>query len=134
MSATAGILTAAAVLLGAVALLGHQLGRAHDHIVEHIDRQINHLRKVIAVTSQDTVNAAVAQIRKGTGEVLARISDLQAQVEAAGVAEQIDLTSLTEAAQALDDIVPDAAEVPEEVPAEVTDAELPAEVTGDPAE
>lgn len=117
-----------AVLLSALAL-GHLIGRAEAHIVEHIDRQINHLRKVIAVTAQDTVNAAVAQIKKGTAEVLLRLSELQGQVDAGVPAEELDLSALTEAAQALDDIVADApAEVPEELPAEVVGDE------GDPGD
>jgi hypothetical protein len=39
---------------------------------------------------------------------VAKIADVQAQLDAAGVpAEQVDLTALTAAAQALDDVVAD---------------------------
>ena len=63
------------------------------------------------------------------------LADAQDQIDAAGVADEVDLSALNAAAQSLDDIVPDAVEVTDEVPpAEVTD-EVPAEVTDEvPAE
>lgn len=73
------------------------------------------------MTAQDTLNAAVAQIRKGTAEVVARIAGLQAQVDAGVPAEELDFTDLNAAAQALDDIVADAPpadDAPADVPAE----------------
>ena len=123
---------AAIVLLSALMLAAH-LGRLEAHMVEHVDRQVNHLKGVIDMTAQDTLNAAVAQIRKGTSEVVAKIGDLQAQVDAGVPAEELDFTELSAAAQALDDIVAVApAAVPDvEQPAEVPDVEPPAEVVGD---
>lgn len=59
------------------------------------------------VSTQDAVNAVTEQLVKAQREIVARIADVQAQLDAAGVAEQIDLSSLTAAAQALDDVVPD---------------------------
>lgn len=129
MTATAAIVLAAA-LAGTATVLAY-VSRAHNHIVEHIDRQIYFLRRVITVSAQDTVNAAVAQVKKGTGEVVNLVAELKAQIAAAGVADQVDLTALTEAAQALDDIVPDAVEVPEDAPVEVPADDAPAEVVGD---
>ena len=60
------------------------------------------------VSTQDAINTLTDQLVKAQREIVARIADVQAQLDAAGVAEQIDLSSLTAAAQALDDVVPDA--------------------------
>jgi hypothetical protein len=60
------------------------------------------------VSTQDAINAITDQLTKARLELVNRIADVQAQLDAAGVAEQVDLTSLTAAAQALDDVVPDA--------------------------
>lgn len=92
----------------ALAVLGRRMTVIHDHIVEHLDRMTNHLQGVIDVSTQDAVNAITEQLLKARTELVNRINDVQAQLDAAGVAEQIDLTSLTAAAQALDDVVPDA--------------------------
>lgn len=62
---------------------------------------------------QDSVNALVEQLSKAKGEIVSKISELEAQV-AAG--EAVDLEPLKAAVQALDDVVPD--EVTEEPPAE----------------
>jgi hypothetical protein len=69
-----------------------------------------------AMSVQDAVNAITAQLVKAQGEITNRIADVQAQLDAAGVAEQIDLSSLTAAAQALDDVVADVAVVAEPEP------------------
>lgn len=62
-------------------------------------------------STQDAVNAVVAQLNKAKGEIVAKIADVQAQLDAANVpAEQVDLSELTAAAQALDDVVPDVPE------------------------
>ena len=62
------------------------------------------------MTTQDTINAIVTQLGKAKDEIVAKIADVQAQLDAASVpAEQVDLSALTAAAQALDDIVPDPA-------------------------
>ena len=57
---------------------------------------------------QQAVDNITAQIGKAQAELVNRIADVQAQLDAAGVGEDIDLSSLTAAAQALDDVVPDA--------------------------
>jgi len=68
----------------------------------------------------------VARLHHAREEIVARLTEVQQQLDDAAIpAEVVDLSALTDAAQALDDIVPDAPEVP---------AEVPAEVTGDPAE
>ena len=60
-----------------------------------------------SMSTQESIDAIVAQLGKAQAEVVAKIADVQAQLDAAGVAEQIDLTALSAAAQALDDVVPD---------------------------
>lgn len=100
------------VYLGAAALslwavLGYA-AHAHAHIVEHIDRQIRHIERFIMSETQDAVNAVVNQLRKAQAELTSALAEAQEQVDAAGVAEQVDLSALEAAAQALDDIVPDA--------------------------
>lgn len=76
-------------------------------LVMHTIDAIDTLRERI-ISTQDAVNAVVEQLVKAQREIVSRIADVQAQLDAAGVAEQIDLSSLTAAAQALDDVVPDA--------------------------
>lgn len=72
-------------------------------------------------TMQQAVDAITEQLVKAQREVVARIADVQAQLDAASVpAEVVDLSALTEAAQRLDDVVPDAA--PEVTPEAVTEA------------
>lgn len=72
------------------------------------------------MATQDTINAVVAQLGKAKDEILAKIADLNVQIADAGVEDVVDTSELTAVAQALDDIVPDAPEVVEELPAEVT--------------
>jgi hypothetical protein len=63
----------------------------------------------LAMSTQESIDAIVVQLGKAKDEVVAKISDVQTQLDAAGVpAEQVDLTALTAAAQALDDVVADA--------------------------
>lgn len=115
---------AVALLLGWI--LGARIGSAEHHIVEHIDRQVKHLERFAMGTTQEAVNAVVARLHHAREEIVARLTEVQQQLDDAAIpAEVVDLSALTDAAQALDDIVPDAPEVP---------AEVPAEVTGDPAE
>lgn len=93
-----------------------QVSGAHAHIIEHIDRQTNHVKGVIRMAVQDAINAIEAQLRKAQGELTGELSSLRAQLEAAGVAEQVDLSGLSAVAEALDAIVPDpVAEVAEVV-------------------
>lgn len=99
------LIAAVAALSGIVACF--RIEAMHNHLVEHIDRQVAHLRKVITVSTQDAINAITDQLVKAQREIVNRIADVQAQLDAAGVAEQVDLSSLTAAAQALDDVVPD---------------------------
>lgn len=99
-----------ALTLIAITAIATQIARTHAHITEHLDRTTNSIKERINMSAQDTVNTIVAQLAKAKTELSGRISDLAAQLEAAGVAGQIDLSALTEVAQALDDIVPDAVE------------------------
>jgi len=69
----------------------------------------HHLGKVTIMT-QESIDAAVVQIRKGTAEVRSLINDLQIQLAEKELADVVDVTELVAAAQALDDIVPDAVE------------------------
>jgi len=94
------------------------------HVVD-IDRQT---RKRIGMSTQETINAVVAQLGKAKGEIISKIADLQIQLDDANVADKVDITELVAAAQSLDDIVPDVVEAEpveddedevEEVPAEV---------------
>lgn len=112
---------ALAAALSIAAVLGYA-GHAHAHIIEHLDRQVKHLERFVMSESQDAVNAVVNQLRKIALEVKNEIASVQAQLDAAQVnAEKVDLSALTEAAQALDDIVPDAVpevEAPADAPAD----------------
>jgi hypothetical protein len=61
------------------------------------------------MSTQESIDAVVAQLGKAKDEVVAKIADVQAQLDAANVpAEVVNLDALNAAAQALDDIVPDA--------------------------
>lgn len=85
-----------------------QLSNTHHHIVEHIDRTTRSLKQRIIMSTQELINEITTQLRKAAGEIQSKIADLNVQITDAGVADQVDLTELTAAAQALDDIVPDA--------------------------
>ena len=90
---------------------------------------IRHLEGVIMSEAQSAINAVVAQLNKAKVEILDRVADLEAQIEAAGAAGAVDVSALVAAAQALDDIVPDVVEDP----AEVDTVEVPEPVVeGDP--
>ena len=61
------------------------------------------------MSTQESIDAIVAQLGKAQAEVVSKIADVQAQLDAANVpAEVVNLDALNAAAQALDDIVPDA--------------------------
>ena len=77
--------------------------------VAHLTATLGRFTVLQGQSLQQAVNAITEQLVKAQREVVSRIADVQAQLDAAGVAEQIDLSSLTAAAQALDDVVPDAA-------------------------
>jgi hypothetical protein len=87
--------------------LHYRLTTTHNHFIEHIDRKTNQLSGVITLSTQDTINAVTAQLKKVKDELLAKIADLNVQIEDANVADVVDTSELTAAAQALDDIVPD---------------------------
>lgn len=59
-----------------------------------------------------------AEIVQARDELLASIADVQEQLDSVEAPEDVDLTALTAVAQSLDDIVPDAPEVPDEQPVE----------------
>lgn len=82
----------------------------------------NQTKEVIRLSAQETVDAIVAQLAQAKGEIVSRINDLQADLDAAGVADSVDLSALAAAAQALDDVVADAP-VAEDVPVEEAPAE-----------
>lgn len=109
------------------ALIIKTVRSVHNHIIEHVDRLSKRLEKVVEMSVQDSVNAVVAQLGKAKSEIVAKIADVQAQLDAASVpVEQVDLSALTAAAQALDDIVPDVVEpVVEPVVEEVVVEEPP---------
>jgi hypothetical protein len=63
----------------------------------------------LIVSTQESIDAVVTQLGKAKDEIVAKIADVQAQLDAAAVpAEVVNLDALTAAAQALDDVVPDA--------------------------
>ncbi len=71
------------------------------HTIDALDQ----LRKA-TMSQQDTIDAVVAQLANAKTEIIGRISELQDKIDAGVPAEQLDLTALTAAAQALDDVVP----------------------------
>lgn len=73
------------------------------------------------MSTQATVDAVVAQLTKARTEIVsarddlvAKIVDLQNQLNAGVPADQVDLSGLTAVAQSLDDIVPDPVEEDDE--------------------
>lgn len=66
-----------------------------------------------SMSVQDQINAIVAQLHKAKDEIVGKLEEatagIQAQLVDAGVAEEVDLSALAGIAQALDDLVPDAA-------------------------
>jgi len=62
----------------------------------------------LQMSTQDSIDAVVAQLGKAKDEVVAKIADVQAALDAANVpAEVVNLDALNAAAQALDDVVAD---------------------------
>jgi len=69
----------------------------------------------LTMSLQSSVDDLVIKLGHAREEIVNKINDVQAQLDAASVpAEQVDLSALTAAAQALDDIVPDAPATPAE--------------------
>lgn len=81
---------------------------AFDDLKTFVGHEVLRMGKMMGA-SQEAVNAVVEQLGKAKAEILAEIASLEAAV-AAG--EPVDLSALVAAAQGLDDIVPDAVEVP----------------------
>lgn len=71
------------------------------------------------MSQQTKLDNLTALVKKGTAEVVALVASLREQIAAGVPAEQLDLSGLTEAANALDAIVPDVPEVADELPADV---------------
>ena len=86
------------------------------------------------MSTQASVDAVVVQLGKAQVEITTRITEVQAQLDAAQVpAESVDLSALVAAAQALDDIVPDVevlVDEPADVVAEVV-VDVPVDVPAD---
>jgi hypothetical protein len=59
---------------------------------------------------QETVDQLTEKLAIAYGEIVTEIGKLEAQVDAAGVAEQVDFSALHKAADMLDGIVPDEVE------------------------
>ena len=59
---------------------------------------------------QETVDQLTEKLAIAYGEIVTEIGKLEAQVDAAGVAEQVDFSALQKAADMLDGIVPDKVE------------------------
>jgi seryl-tRNA synthetase len=83
------------------------------------------------MSTQAAVDSVVTQLVKARGEIVAakdqlvaKIVDLQNQLDAGVPAEDVDLSGLKAVAQSLDDIVPDAVEETEDEDEEV---EVPVE-------
>lgn len=92
-------------------------------LISFILFQLTHLGRQ-HMSTQEAIDQITAQLKKAQNEVIAardelmaKLADVQLQLEDAQVADVVDLSELTAAAQALDDIVPDA---PADVPAEYT--------------
>ncbi len=86
------------------------------------------------MTAKDDVATVVAELVKAKDEILAKINNLQTAVDN-GTVTAADLDPLREAAQALDDIVPDVTapaepvvESPAETPVETPVDEPPVEL------
>lgn len=96
------------------------------------------------MSTQQTIDTVVGQLVKARTEIVAakdalvaKIVDLQNQIDAGVPVEEIDLSGLQEVAQSLDDINPDPVveipveEPPVEEPVEVPVEEVPAEPVQD---
>ena len=85
--------------------------------LRYLARRFNRMEKIMSDNTA-AIEAVVAQLAKVQTEIVGKIDALQTAVDA-GEDLTGPLAALTAAAQALDDIVPDVAEVPDpEVPVE----------------
>ena len=114
----------ALVLLGQLNIIKTFEGELH--------RRTRFLNGRIKMAQQSIVDALVAQLTKAKGEIVAKleaaVADAQAQVDAAGATDLVDLSALTAIAQQLDDLVPDEDEAAEAVDEAVEEAEEADEV------
>ena len=99
------------VLLSMAATLALQL-HTLKHLENEFRRRTRFLNGRIEMAQQDIIDGIVAQLTKAKNEIVGKLeeatSGVQAQLVAAGVEDQVDLSALTGIAQALDDLVPDA--------------------------
>jgi hypothetical protein len=80
-----------------------------------ITAYITHRIERLTMSTQESIDAVVVKLGAVREEIVAKLADVQAQLDSANVpAEVVDLSGLTAAAQALDDIVPDAPVTPSE--------------------
>lgn len=93
--------TGMTLVLAAIAAL--ILALLATHTIDAIDQ----LRETLMASTQEIVDALTEQLVAVQREIVGKLADLQGQIDAAGVAEQVDLSELTAAVQSLDDIVPD---------------------------
>lgn len=101
--------------------------------------QLSYLGRNI-MSAQEAVDQVTATLHKVLGEVtaakdkmVAELTALKDQIDAAGVAEQIDLSGLQSVTAALDDLNPDVLPIEEPVEDDETEDE-PAEVVADDAQ
>lgn len=117
--------------LGLASLLSLQL-HTFKRLEFEIYRRTRFLNGRIIMSTQEVIDAVVAQLTKAKGELVGKLEatqrELQAQVDTAGVSDKVDLSALTAIAQELDDLVPDVEALTEvaEVEAEVAEVEAEA--------
>jgi copper chaperone CopZ len=103
------------LILGFAVIQLSYLGKAAIMVQAAVDKVTEQLKKVYL------------EVTQAKAELASKIADLQLQLDDNNVADVIDLTELVAAAQALDDIVPDAAPsevVPDAVPDEVVPVDV----------
>ncbi|QSL67851.1 hypothetical protein [Nocardia phage P3.1] len=83
-----------------------------DEFQKKLFHEIEKVGVIAVATAKETVDAVVEQLTKASGEIKARIDELEAKVNEGTVTAE-DLQPLRDIAQALDDEVADV-EVPEE--------------------
>jgi len=109
--------SATLLILGFAVIQLSYLGKALIMVQAAVDKVTEQLKKVYV------------EVTEAKAELASKIADLQLQLDDNNVADVIDLTELVAAAQALDDIVPDAVPsevVPDEVaPVEADDEDEP---------
>ncbi|MCV7354483.1 hypothetical protein [Mycolicibacterium fluoranthenivorans] len=117
----------AIVLLGAI-VYAFRRQTATPQPVTLTEETITQIKEIAMSATQDAVDAIAAQLTRAKDEISSEITKLEEQV-AQGQAP--DLTALKAAAQALDDVVPDA---PVEQPVEPVEPPVSDEPVDAPAE